>query len=70
MTGGLMEGAQKNPADTNLVNLPGFLQLGGGVPIKAGNKVTGAVGVGAAAGCHLDGQCALAGIDKVKDFPK
>ena len=66
----MMEGAQKNPGDTNLVNLSGFLQLGGGVPIKAGNDAIGAVGVGATAGGHLDGQCALAGIDKVKDFPK
>ena len=63
----MMESAPKSPGDTNLVNLPGPLQLGGGVPIKAGNEVIGAVRVGAAPGDHLDGQCALAGIDKVKD---
>jgi uncharacterized protein GlcG (DUF336 family) len=62
----MMEGAQKNPAAANLVHMPGFLLLGGGVPIKVGNEVIGAVGVGGAPGGHLDEQCANAGIDKVK----
>ena len=63
----MMEGAQKNPAAANLVHIPGFLLLGGGVPVKVGNEVIGAVGVGGAPGGHLDEQCAMAGIDKVKD---
>jgi uncharacterized protein GlcG (DUF336 family) len=63
----MMEGAQKNPAGANLVYMPGFLLLGGGVPIKVGNEVIGAVGVGGAPGGHLDEQCAMAGIDKVKE---
>jgi uncharacterized protein GlcG (DUF336 family) len=50
--------------------MPGFLLLGGGVPIKVGNEVIGAVGVGGAPGGHLDEQCAVAGIDKVKDSLK
>lgn len=62
----MMEGAQKNPAGANLVYLPGVLLLGGGVPIKAGNEVIGAVGVGGAPGGHLDEQCANAGIEKVR----
>jgi len=62
----MMENAQKNPGAANLVNIPGFLLLGGGVPIKAGNEVIGAVGVGGAPGGHLDEQCANAGIEKVK----
>ena len=62
----MMEGAQKNPAGAYLVHMPGFLLLGGGVPIKVGNEVIGAVGVGGAPGGHLDEQCANAGIDKVK----
>jgi len=66
----MMEGAQKNPAAANLVHMPGFLLLGGGVPVKVGNEVIGAVGVGGAPGGHLDEQCALAGIDKVKDLIK
>ena len=63
----MMEGAQKNPAGANLVNIPGFLLLGGGVPVKVGNEVIGAVGVGGAPGGNLDEQCAMAGIEKVKD---
>ena len=63
----MMEGAQKNPAAANLVHIPGFLLLGGGVPVKAGNEVIGAVGVGGAPGGHLDEQCAVAALDKVKD---
>jgi uncharacterized protein GlcG (DUF336 family) len=63
----MMEGAQKNPAAANLVHIPGFLLLGGGVPIKVGNETIGAVGVGGAPGGHLDEQCAVAALDKVKE---
>lgn len=63
----MMEGAQKNPAAANLVYIPGYLLLGGGVPVKVGNEVIGAVGVGGAPGGNLDEQCAVAAIDKVKD---
>ncbi|MEO7391434.1 MAG: heme-binding protein [Ramlibacter sp.] len=69
-TQAMMEGAQKNPAAANLVYLPGFLLLGGGVPIKVGNETIGAVGVGGAPGGHLDEQCAMAGLDKVKELLK
>jgi uncharacterized protein GlcG (DUF336 family) len=34
----MMEGAQKNPAAANLVNIPGYLLLGGGVPIRWATK--------------------------------
>ncbi len=63
----MMDGAQKNPAAANLVHIPGFLLLGGGVPVKVGNEVIGAVGVGGAPGGHLDEQCAMVALDKVKD---
>lgn len=66
-TGALMEAAQKNPGAANLVYLPGFLLLGGGVPVKVGNEVIGGVGVAGAPGGHLDEQCAMAALDKVKD---
>ncbi len=69
-TSAMMETAQKNPGAANLVHIPGFLLLGGGVPIRAGNDVIGAVGVGGAPGGHLDEQCALSAIDKVKDSLK
>lgn len=63
----MMEGAQKNPAAANLVYIPGYLLLGGGVPVKVGNEVIGAVGVGGAPGGQFDEQCALAALDKVKE---
>ena len=66
-TQAMMEGAQKNPAGANLVYLPGFLLLGGGVPIKVGNETIGAVGVGGAPTGAADEQCAMAALEKVKD---
>jgi uncharacterized protein GlcG (DUF336 family) len=66
----IMEVAQKNPGAANLVNIPGFLLLGGGVPVKVGNEVIGAVGIGGAPAGNLDEQCAMAALDKVKDLLK
>ena len=64
----MMEGSQKNPAAANLVNIPGYLLLGGGVPVKVGNEVIGAVGVGGAPGGNLDEQCAMVALEKVKSL--
>lgn len=61
----MMETAQKNPGAANLTDIPGFLLLGGGVPVKAGDEVIGAVGVGGAPGGHLDEQCAMAALEGV-----
>ncbi|MDH5858929.1 GlcG/HbpS family heme-binding protein [Lampropedia aestuarii] len=54
----MMENAQKNPGAANLTDIPGFLLLGGGVPVKSGDQVIGAIGVAGAPGGHLDDQCA------------
>jgi len=66
-TQAMMETAQKNPAAANLVHIPGFLLLGGGVPLRAGSDVIGAVGIGGAPGGHLDEQCAVAALEQFKD---
>ena len=66
----MMEGAQKNPAAANLKDIPGFLLLGGGLPIKAGDQVIGAVGVAGAPGGHLDEQCAQTALAKVAHLLK
>ena len=66
----MMEAAQKNPGAANLVHIDGFLLLGGGVPIRVGQEVVGAVGVGGAPGGHLDEQCAVSALDQVKDLLK
>lgn len=63
----MMEGAQKTPAAANLVYIPGYLLLGGGVPVKVGNETIGAVGVGGAPAGNLDEQCAMAAIEKIRD---
>jgi uncharacterized protein GlcG (DUF336 family) len=66
----MMDASQKNPAAANLVHIPGYLLLGGGVPVKVGNEVIGAVGVGGAPGGNLDEQCAMVALDKVKELLK
>lgn len=66
----IMENAQKNPGAANLKDIPGFLLLGGGVPVKVDNEVIGAVGVAGAPGGHLDDQCAQAALSKVADLLK
>lgn len=63
-TTALMETAQNTPGAANLVHIPGFLLLGGGVPVKAGDEVIGGIGVGGAPGGFLDEQCAMAALDK------
>lgn len=65
-TKAMLENSQKNPGAATLGDIPGFLLLGGGLPIKAGNEVIGAVGVGGAPGGHLDEQCAQSALDKFK----
>ncbi|WP_445503577.1 GlcG/HbpS family heme-binding protein [Microvirga sp. G4-2] len=65
-TSAIMDNAEKNPAARHLAAIEGFLLLGGGVPVKAGDEVIGAVGVGGAPGGHLDEECASAGIAKVQ----
>lgn len=66
----MWEGVQKNPAAANVAMIPGYLLLGGGVPVKVGDEVIGAVGVGGAPGGHLDEKCAMAGIASVQEWLK
>ncbi|CAE78610.1 heme-binding protein [Bdellovibrio bacteriovorus] len=66
-TSAMLATSQSNPAAQNLGAIDGFLLLGGGLPIRAGSIVIGAIGVGGAPGGPLDDQCAQAGIDKIKD---
>lgn len=66
-TAAILESVQKTPAAQFLPMIPGYLVVAGGVPVKSGNEVIGAVGVGGAPGGHLDEQCVNAALDKVKD---
>lgn len=64
-TENVMKNAQANAGAANLRDIPGFLLLAGGVPVKSGEEVVGAIGVGGAPGGHLDQQCALTALEKV-----
>lgn len=66
----MLDVMQKNPAAATLGDIPGFLVLGGGVPVRVGNEVIGAVGIGGAPNGNLDEQCAMTALDKVKDLLK
>ncbi|WP_343644625.1 heme-binding protein [Enterobacter sp.] len=62
-SGKVMEAAQSNAGAQNMRDVPGFLLLAGGLPVKEGDEVIGAVGIGGAPGGHLDEACAQAAID-------
>jgi len=59
-----------DPNNAYLKQIPNTVAVGGGVPIKAGNEVIGAVGVSGAPGGEKDEVCANAGIAKVADALK
>jgi uncharacterized protein GlcG (DUF336 family) len=61
----LAASARTNPEAHNLVTLPELLLLGGGVPLKAGADVVGAIGVAGAGGASMDESCALTGIARL-----
>ncbi len=56
-----------NPAAAPLTQLKDVIALRGGLPIKAGDEVIGAIGVGGAPGGDKDEACALAGMHKVAE---
>ena len=66
-TSALQQATIDNPGARNLVDLPGVLLLGGGVPVRAGDEVIGAVGVGGAPSGQIDEECANAGIQRAQD---
>lgn len=64
-TGLLAERARSNPEAENLNTLDELLLLGGGVPLKVGDQVIGAIGVAGAGGAQIDEGCALKAIAQV-----
>ena len=66
-TSAVLGNVQRNPDAANLVMIDGFLILAGGIPIRTGDDVIGAIGVGGAPGGNLDEMCAEAGISKIRD---
>ena len=65
-SGKVMEAAQSNPGAQNMRDVPGFLLLAGGLPLKVGDEAIGAIGIGGAPGGHLDEACAQQAIDSLK----
>jgi uncharacterized protein GlcG (DUF336 family) len=56
----------EDPANAFIRQIPTVVGVGGGVPIRVGNEVIGAVGVSGAPGGEKDEVCANAGIAKVE----
>ncbi|TXD98347.1 heme-binding protein [Psychrobacter frigidicola] len=61
----LANNARANPDSSNLNTVHDLLLIGGGVPLKFGNEVIGAIAVGGSGGAMQDESCALKGIEKV-----
>lgn len=66
-TSQVLETVRTNPGAARLVDIQGFLIVGGGMPIRVGDEVVGAIGVGGSPGGHLDDQCAEAGIARIRE---
>jgi uncharacterized protein GlcG (DUF336 family) len=66
-SGAVAERLLATPATAQLGLLPHVLLLGGGLPIKIGDEVVGAIGAAGAPGAEKDEACAKAGIDKIAD---
>ena len=67
-TSALVERAKTVPGFSALfTQLPHLLLFGGGVVIRVGDEVVGAIGAAGAPGGNLDEACARAGLDKIRD---
>jgi uncharacterized protein GlcG (DUF336 family) len=67
-TSALVERAKTVPGFAALfTQLPHLLLFGGGVVIKVGDEVVGAIGAAGAPGGNLDEACARAGLDKIRE---
>lgn len=64
-TGLLSERARSNPEAENLNTLDELLLLGGGVPLKVGDQVIGAIGVAGTGGAQIDEGYAVKAIAQV-----
>jgi uncharacterized protein GlcG (DUF336 family) len=67
-TSALFERSKTAPGFANLfTQLPHLILLGGGIVIKVGDELVGAIGAAGAPGANLDDACAHAGLDKIRD---
>ena len=61
------EAIAKNPDVGAMQHIDNILMAGGGIPIRVGAELVGAIGAAGAPGFDKDEACAQAGIDKIKD---
>jgi len=67
-TAALVERSKNVPGFANLfTQIPNLILFGGGIVIKVGDEVVGAIGAAGAPGANLDDACAHAGLDKIRD---
>jgi uncharacterized protein GlcG (DUF336 family) len=64
-TSAIADNVAKNAGAAGLADIPGFLVLAGGVPIKVGKDTVGAIGIAGAPGGNLDEACANKALEKV-----
>lgn len=63
----LDQNARTNPSAANLTTIDALLLLGGGVPLRAGDEVVGAIGVAGAGGADNDHACAQKAADALRN---
>jgi len=63
----LVERSKTRPPPGPIGKLPRLLLAQGGVLIKAGDEIVGAIGISGAKGNNIDTACARAGVDMIKD---
>jgi uncharacterized protein GlcG (DUF336 family) len=61
------EAIAKSPDVGTMQHIDNILMAGGGMPIRVGAELVGAIGAAGAPGFDKDEACARAGIDKIKD---
>jgi uncharacterized protein GlcG (DUF336 family) len=67
-TSALVERTKTAPGFAALfTQIPHLVLFGGGLVIKMGDEVVGAIGAAGAPGANLDDACARAGLDKIRD---
>ncbi len=66
-TSALFERSKTASGFANLfTQLPHLILIGGGIVIRAGDEVVGAIGAAGAPGANLDDDCARAGLQKIQ----
>lgn len=65
--GAWVEKLRSNPNAAALASIPGIILLPGAVAVRIHGEIVAAIGIGGAPGGEKDEDCALAGLDKIKD---